>query len=107
MDAADILILPSAYETFGTVALEALARERYVIASSGCGISEWPSIADGIFVVPENTNLTRVLQNLQKMPAADRLQKARESWDAVQDFNNQAVDEWLELFKDAARSAAR
>lgn len=107
LDAADILILPSAYETFGTVALEALARERFVIASSGCGIAEWPSLADGIFVVPEEYSLTRMLRNLQKMPAADRLQKARQSWDAVRNFNNQAVHEWLDLFQDAARPVDR
>ncbi|CUJ21148.1 2-deoxystreptamine N-acetyl-D-glucosaminyltransferase [Cognatishimia activa] len=107
VDSADVLILPSAYETFGTVALEALARERYVIASSGCGIAEWPALAKGIFVVPENGSLPKVLQDMQIMPAAERLQKARQSWDAVQDFNSQAVDEWLELFQDAARSYDR
>jgi len=107
VDAADVLILPSAYETFGTVALEALARERYVIASSGCGIAEWPSLAEGIFVVSEKESLTKVLQDLQTMPGADRQKKARKSWDAVQNFNNQAMNQWLDLFQAAVSSANR
>lgn len=103
LDASDVLLLPSAYETFGTVALEALARERYVIVSSGCGIADWPSLADGIFIASEQNDLTKVLRDMQSLPAVDRIEIARNSWRAVRHFNSQAIDDWLNFLRDAAR----
>ncbi len=103
LDASDVLLLPSAYETFGTVALEALARERYVIVSSGCGIADWPSLADGIFIASEQNDLTSVLRDMQNLPAVDRIEIARKSWRAVRHFNTQAIEEWLNFLRDAAR----
>lgn len=107
IDAADVLVLPSAYETFGTVALEALARQRYVIASSGCGITKWPALADGIFLTSDAKDLKEVLDDIQKMEPLDRRQMAGKSWQAVEAFNNQAVKEWLNLFCDAANAQSR
>lgn len=107
IDAADVLLLPSAYETFGTVALEALARQRYVIASSGCGITKWPSLADGIFLTSDTKSLREVLEDIQQMPPSDLRQLAEKSWHAVEDFNSQAVNEWLNLFCDVAHAHSR
>lgn len=107
IDAADVLVLPSAYETFGTVALEALARQRYVIASSGCGITKWHALADGIFLTSDAKDLKEVLDDIQKMEPLDRRQKAAKSWQAVEAFNSQAVNEWLNLFCDAAHAQSR
>ncbi len=44
VDASDAFALPSLVESFGTVALEAMARARPVVVSAGCGIADWPSL---------------------------------------------------------------
>lgn len=40
LDRCQVLVLPSSVEAFGTVALEAMARERLVITTPACGINE-------------------------------------------------------------------
>ncbi len=48
VDASDAFVLPSLVESFGTVALEAMARARPVVVSAGCGIADWPSLAGAL-----------------------------------------------------------
>ncbi|MFO7858058.1 MAG: glycosyltransferase, partial [Ectothiorhodospiraceae bacterium] len=49
MDSADLLVLPSHMETFGSVALEAMARARPALVSAQAGITQWPGLAAGLF----------------------------------------------------------
>lgn len=64
MDQHDALILPSSVESFGTVALEAMARQRFVIVSQQCGISEWEQFQPGLSVMNANETLSAALSRL-------------------------------------------
>lgn len=67
MDAHDVLVLPSKVESFGTVALEAMARQRIVVASEACGICGWPCLRAGLRVLNSSESLTDVLGQLAQL----------------------------------------
>ena len=102
MDESDILVLPSALETFGTVALEALARRRFVVVSRQCGISAWPTLSKGLFFIESGETLVDTLQRLVAMPSKHREQHAEQSWLAVEDFNRHTLRGWLRFLVDVA-----
>ncbi|GAB4175452.1 MAG: GDP-mannose-dependent alpha-mannosyltransferase [Wenzhouxiangellaceae bacterium] len=55
LDQCDALLLPSAFESFGTVALEAMARARPALVTSNCGIADWPELRAGLVVFDPDT----------------------------------------------------
>ncbi|TCS40154.1 glycosyltransferase [Reinekea marinisedimentorum] len=57
IDQHDALVLPSKVESFGTVAMEAMVRERLVFVSAACGICAWPELRKGLVVVEEHSSL--------------------------------------------------
>lgn len=100
IDASQVLMLPSIFETFGTVALEALARQRYVIASRDCGIVKWPSFANGIFCIEQNETLADAMRRLSQSPHQKRLDLAQVGWDSVEVFNDHTIRTWLKFLCD-------
>ncbi|MEM8678058.1 MAG: glycosyltransferase [Planctomycetota bacterium] len=104
LDACDILTLPSALETFGTVALEALARQRYVVVSRDCGISDWPDLAQGLFTIPQNESLEGTLLRVSSLPAPQRDTIAARGWQSVKHFNQDSVQTWLDVLSEVAAS---
>ncbi len=54
--AADVLVMPSVYEPFGIVALEAMAARVPVVASDVGGISELIDYGAGLKVPPDNSH---------------------------------------------------
>jgi glycosyltransferase involved in cell wall biosynthesis len=102
MDAADVLVLPSDVETFGTVALEALARHRCVLVSTQCGIARWSSLSGGLFFIEQGETLAMALRRLQQMPATERAQIVHYGSQAAARFNVYTVQKWLKFLSDAA-----
>lgn len=102
MDQNDLLVLPSAFETFGTVALEALARHRYVLVGRDCGIGKWPSFAEGLFYVEPEQTLEDAIRLVQEMPLEHRTVIASKGWEAVESFCEHTKRAWLRLLADAA-----
>lgn len=107
MDTSQLLLLPSIFETFGTVALEALARQRLVLASRNCGIAKWPSLAAGIMYIQPEEAVAAALQRVVEIPGKSRREIARTSWDAVRIFNDHTIRIWLKFLCDAAGSGYR
>jgi glycosyltransferase involved in cell wall biosynthesis len=65
MKEADVLALPSLVETFGIVAVEALAAGLPVVCTSACGVAELVAAHDGVVVPPADVSaLTTALETL-------------------------------------------
>jgi glycosyltransferase involved in cell wall biosynthesis len=102
IDDSQLLLLPSKLETFGTVALEALARRRFVLTSPECGIAKWPSLCRGLFQVGASETLTAAIRRLRFLSPPERSRHAEPSWNAVENFNDYTVRSWLKFLMDAA-----
>ena len=104
VDAHDLLILPSAVEAFGTVALEAMARRRLVMVSPACGINDWPALADGLFVMAPGESLEQALARLEAEPVMRRGQRAARAEEGARAINEQCLGQWLQVLALAAAS---
>ena len=107
IDATDLVVLPSRHETFGTAAFEAMVRGRPALVSPECGITGWPELADGIFVMRADESLTPALRRVTRLPEAELAAHAREARRASVLVHQQAVAGWLELLGSLARDPAR
>ncbi len=98
----DLIVLPSRLESFGTVALETLARRRNVLVSSTCGINSWPALAEALFVMQPGENLTRALLRINRTDHSVMQRKAELGCAAARQWNKATVDKWLSIFSMAA-----
>jgi glycosyltransferase involved in cell wall biosynthesis len=95
IDEMDALILPSTVESFGTIALEAMARARPVLVSSACGILSWDFLSRGIFRIHEGEHLADALARLRDLDPAIRERKARLGREGARDINHRNLQHWL------------
>lgn len=99
IDSHDILILPSHVESFGTVALEAMARRRLVLISRHCGIADWESLRGGLACIREDETLHQALVRIAAMDAPARLLIAGEARRAAVDLNDWSLNKWKQLLE--------
>ncbi|KPJ95024.1 MAG: hypothetical protein AMJ53_03725 [Gammaproteobacteria bacterium SG8_11] len=99
LDSIDVLVLPSLVESFGTIAMEAMARERMVLVSHGCGILEWPELSRGLFVIREDETVTQALARIADLDHSVRKKKAQRGRIAAKQLNEWTIITWLELLK--------
>ena len=97
IDDHDILVLPSHVESFGTVALEAMARQRLALVSENCGISEWPDLRDGLLVIDTGETLATALERLIRESNSNRINMAKKARECAVSQNNWNLDRWKEL----------
>ncbi len=102
MDRNDCLVLPSHVESFGTVALEAMARGRIAVVSSHCGIAQWPELRKGLFIIEEGATLSDILHALQSMEPKLLTQKSAMARDAAEALNDWSMGMWYGLLDDLA-----
>jgi glycosyltransferase involved in cell wall biosynthesis len=105
MDASDALVLPSELESFGSVALEAMARQRLVCVTDTCGIANWPELAAHLVIFSRETPLYEVLAGLRAEPDSRRLARAEQAGLAARRLNHQSLVEWQTLL--SGREAAQ
>lgn len=94
IDRCDALVLPSRAEAFGTVALEAMARNRAVIVSPQCGIVRWPGLAAGVFVMEPGETVTDALVRIAALPPSEHSTRARLGRGAALDHHHKSLDGW-------------
>ena len=104
MDAADLLILPSHMETFGTVALEAMARGRPALVAEAAGIHYWPTLQPALLTLGDGQSLAEALRGIPPNALARKGAAARA---AAESLNARNLDQWLELVQRYGRDPTR
>lgn len=97
MERADLLVLPSYVESFGTVALEAMARERLALVSNACGIVDWPALVECLYRIDDDESVADALQRIATLPANELTAKAEAARDAALRLNNGSLAHWLKV----------
>jgi glycosyltransferase involved in cell wall biosynthesis len=103
----DALVLPSDVESFGTVALEAIACARPAVVSNRCGIGEWPQLDPVLFRFDpdEADGLIGALDALVALPEDERIERARRGVAAYADIRDAGRREWLRTLLEVADAA--
>jgi glycosyltransferase involved in cell wall biosynthesis len=102
MDKANLLLLPSHHETFGTVALEMMARGRPAIVSENAGIHHWSLLKDSLFVLRNGQSLTELLVRLGKEPPLFWQEIAEKSHQAARQLHDETIEAWLTYLSETA-----
>ncbi|RLU04041.1 MAG: glycosyltransferase [Ketobacter sp.] len=105
LDQHDLLILPSAVEAFGTVALEAMARKRLVLTTPACGINDWQSLAKGLITMEPGESLLQAVRRIETLPAAERSYICQQAHRGARQLNEEALDQWLSVLQITANKA--
>lgn len=95
VDASDLLLLPSHMETFGTVALEAMARGKPALVAANAGIHTWPSLKEALFILDTEQDIAKVLEEIRQLPAETWHQKSLAATQAACTLNNETIDQWV------------
>lgn len=107
VDAADALVLPSRYETFGSAAFEAMIRGRPAIVSPNCGLAKWSELTDGIVVMNEGERLSDTLTRVRARADSDITRLAEHARAGSTRLAQSTVAHWLAVLTRAAESAGR
>ena len=97
IDSSDLLLLPSAFETFGSVALEAMARGRPALVSTTAGIHAWPALRPGLFSLDHPAALATRLRELKCLPEHEWVNKSRAATDVAMALNQRTINHWMGL----------
>ncbi len=95
VDASDLLLLPSHMETFGTVALEAMARGRPALVSENAGIHHWSVLSEALFTLKSEESLATALSQIASLPDSVWKDKAASARQAAETLNRQTIDQWV------------
>lgn len=103
IDEASLLVLPSHAETFGSVALEAMARSRPVLVSAAAGIHDWPELAPGLFRLEAEETLSTAIGRLRGYSSDTVASAGAASRQAAETFHHGTLQQWLQVLQRYAR----
>lgn len=96
MDRASLLLLPSHLETFGTVALEAMARGRPALVAEGAGIHHWPTLRGALFVL-KSDQIASSIEALKNLTPEDWAECSTGARAAAEALNLATIEQWAEV----------
>lgn len=99
LDSCSLLLLPSEFETFGSVALEALARGRPALVSSAAGICAWDELRGGVLPLEPDRDLAQCLREVASATPEEWRQRSRAARRAAMALNDATVANWLHMLK--------
>ncbi|NJN92343.1 MAG: glycosyltransferase family 4 protein [Leptolyngbyaceae cyanobacterium SL_5_14] len=100
LQACDAVVIPSRWEAWGNVCLEAKAAARPVIASDVDGLTEQVQNC-GLLVPPDDpAKLAEAIAHLVSLPAEQLQTWGRNGRNAVQGSNERYLAEWKTLFQE-------
>lgn len=97
LDECDMLVLPSRVESFGTVAVEAMARRKMVLVSRSCGLLRWPALAETVFAMEPDEGLADALRRVEKIPEATLAARTEAGYERAQDLHVQTLAGWFDM----------
>ena len=97
IDSHDALLLPSHIESFGTVALEGMARGRMVIVSERCGLTQWDALNDAVVQIGADETATETIQRIQAAPLEWKKDIETKAAAAARDINGWNTQFWINL----------
>ncbi|MBV62564.1 MAG: group 1 glycosyl transferase [Nevskiales bacterium] len=104
LDASDLLLLPSRLETFGSIALEAMARGRPALVAAGAGIHEWLELRDGLITLQDGEAIADKIAELASQPLTVRQRRSDRAREAAERLNGATIETWCELIRRAAQA---
>ena len=99
IDPLDALALPSHLESFGAIALRAMAGGRPVAVSSARGILGWTPLSPGRFTMRDGEHLSATLARLGKLDPAFREHKARIARQAAAALDRENPGRWIRVLR--------
>jgi len=99
LDSASLLLLPSAFETFGSIALEAMARGRPALVSTSAGIHAWPALRPGLFAIDRPSDIGARLSELLELSPREWEEKSSNARAVALELNQRTIDHWVALLR--------
>jgi len=107
IDSADVVVLPSRHETFGSAAFEAMVRGRLALVSPSCGISEWSDLTRGLLVMGEGERLSDALGRVRALGPTELEELAAEARRASRALIRRTGRGWLSMLRELSVTKAR
>lgn len=101
MDNHDVLLLPSHVESFGTVALEGMARGRIVIVSERCGLTEWEGLGKAAMTIQAGETAADALRRVRSFSPQRRIELGNQAATAARQINDWNTHFWLTLLTES------
>ena len=103
IDTADVVVLPSEHESFGSIALEVMARGRIMLVSRNCGILQWPELAEGLYTIQENESIADAIRRIHAYSPDVLMEHARVAQKSTLDMNEKTLRGWREMIESVRR----
>lgn len=103
LDEAGVVILPSRFETFGSIVLEAMVRRRPVLVTRDAGIHDWPQVAGSVCALERSEALTSALARLDDATADEWAELGERGRRGALQLHEQTLEQWLRVLAGYAR----